>query len=100
MFCGHIITAKMNAAIEKKEIEGMTFFMKNGLKVYILIVKHNGNDEYVKTIEFKDRVGFMAKNTYISVWQGGKEIMDQEHLDMYIPYDEISFVGAFAENEG
>ena len=99
MFCGNIISEKMHTAIEKKEIEGMAFFMKNGLKVYILIVKHNKNNEYVKTIEFKDRVGFMAKNTYISVWQGGKEIIDQEHLDMYIPYDEISFIGTFAEEE-
>lgn len=99
MYCGNIIIEKMNAAIEKHEIDGMTFFMKNGLKVYILIVKHNDNDEYIKTIEFKDRIGFMAKNTYINVWQGGKEIMDQDHLDMYIPYDEISFIGTFAEEK-
>jgi hypothetical protein len=38
----------------------------------------------------------MAKNTYISVWQGGKEIVNNDHIDMCIPYDEISFVGTFA----
>lgn len=99
MFCGNIIKNKMDAAIEKNEIEGMSFFMKNGLKVYILIVKHNDNNEYVKTIEFKDSCGFMAKNTYISVWQGGKEIVNNDHIDMCIPYDEISFVGTFGEEE-
>ena len=99
MFCGNIIIEKMNAAIEKNETEAMTFFMKNGLKVYILIVKHNNNNEYVKTIEFKDGAGFMAKNTYISVCQGGSEITEHDHFDMYIPYDEISFVGTFAEEE-
>ena len=95
MFCRNIIIEKMNAAIKKNEIEAMTFFMKNGLKVYILIVKDN-NNEYVKTIEFKDNVGFMAKNTYICVWQGGREIAEHKHFDMYIPYDEISFVGTFS----
>ena len=99
MFCGNIIVEKMNAAIENKRTEAMTFFMKNGLKVYILIVKHNNNNEYVKTVEFQDGSGFTAKNTYVSVWQGGKEIVDHEHLDMYIPYDEISFVGTFGEEE-
>lgn len=99
MFCGNIICDKMDAAIKKNETDAMTFFMKNGLKVYILIVKHNNNNEYVKTIEFKDGSGFMAKNTYISVWQGGEEIVDSEHLDMYIPYDEISFVGTFSEDK-
>ena len=73
--------------------------MKNDLKVYILIVKHNNNDEYVKTVEFQDGSGFTAKNTYVSVWQGGEEIVDHNHLDMYIPYDEISFVGTFGEEE-
>lgn len=99
MFCGNIIKNKMDAAIEKNEIEGMSFFMKNGLKVYILIVKHNDNNEYVKTVEFQDDSGFTAKNTYISVWQGGKEIVNNDHIDMCIPYDEISFVGTFAGNE-
>lgn len=99
MFCGNIICDKMDAAIKKNETDAMTFFMKNGLKVYILIVKHNNNNEYVKTIEFKDGDGFMAKNTYISVWQGGEEIVDSEHLDMYIPYDEISFVGTFSADK-
>lgn len=99
MFCGNIICDKMDAAIKKNETDAMTFFMKNGLKVYILIVKHNNNNEYVKTIQFKDGSGFMAKNTYISVWQGGEEIVDSEHLDMYIPYDEISFVGTFSEDK-
>lgn len=99
MLCSNIISEKMRVAIEKNEIEGMSFFMKNGLKVYILIVKHNDNNEYVKTIEFKDSCGFMAKNTYISIWQGGKEIVNNDHIDMYIPYDEISFVGTFAGNE-
>ena len=89
----------MNASIEKKETAAMTFFMKNGLKVYILIVKHNNNNEYVKAIEFEDGAGFTAKNTYICIWQGGKEIAEHEHFDMYIPYDEISFVGTFAEEE-
>ena len=99
MFCGNIIIEKMNAAIENKRTDAMTFFMKNGLKVYILIVKHNNNDEYVKTVECQDGCGFTAKNTYISVWQGGKEIVDHNNLDMYIPYDEISFVGTFGEEE-
>lgn len=99
MFCGNIISEKMHAAIEKNETEAMTFFMKNGLKVYILIVKHNNNNEYVKTIEFKGNDGFTAKNTYISVWQGGRQIIDHEHFDMYIPYDEISFVGTFSEDK-
>ena len=35
MFCGNIIIEKMNAAIENKRTEAMTFFMKNGLKLYI-----------------------------------------------------------------
>ena len=100
MFCGKIICDKMDAAIEKKETEAMTFFMKNSLKVYILIVKHNNNnDEYVKTIEFKDGAGFTAKNTHVTVWQGGEKIVEHEHFDMYIPYDEISFVGTFSENK-
>lgn len=99
MFCGNIISEKMHAAIEKNSTEAMTFFMKNGLKVYILIVKHNNNNEYVKTVEFKDGDGFMAKNTYICVWQGGREIAEHEHFDMYIPYDEISFVGTFSEDK-
>lgn len=99
MFCGKIICDKMDEAIKKKETEAMTFFMKNGLKVYIVIVKDNNNNEYVKTIEFEDGAGFTAKNTYISVWQGGRQIIDHEHFDMYIPYDEISFVGTFSEDK-
>lgn len=99
MFCGKIICDTMDAAIEKNETAAMTFFMKNGLKVYILVVKQNNNNEYVRAIEFKDGDGFTAKNTYICVWQGGREVAEHEHFDMYIPYNEISFAGTFAENE-
>lgn len=98
MNCGDIIREKMNAAVKQKRTDEMVFFMKNGLKVYISVVKVNDNNDYVKTIEFKDDAGFVAKNTYINVWQGGEKIAEHEHFEMYIPYDEISFVGAFTED--
>ena len=98
MFCKDIIIKQMDDAIAKQKEDGMDFYMKNGTKVYMQTVKKTRNGEFVKVVEFDNGDGFTANNTYVNIWQGGEDITHY-HFNMFIPYDEISFVGTYADDE-